>query len=111
MSRKHKGFTLIEVLVSLLILGVGLIFLVQMMGQAARLSQRSRNLTLAGFLAHEKMEEIFRDGYGVFGEDKNYGEGKGVYSRFRWQQQIIALSSEEPGLKEVRVTVSCIGQM
>lgn len=99
MLRRHKGFTLIEVLVSLFVLGAGLMLLAQMMSQAARLNQHSQNLTLAALLAQEKMEEaFFQDGDNAFKEE-------GVYSRFGWQRQFAALPLEEVGLKEVKVTV------
>jgi len=107
LSKRHRGFTLIEVLVALLILGAGSLFLAQIISQAVRLNQRSRSLTLAGFFAQEKMEESFRDGYGAFKDGKNFqeGKGKGIYSRFRWQRRIVALSPPEAGLKEVRITI------
>lgn len=99
MLRRHKGFTLIEVLVSLFVLGAGLMLWMQMMSQAVRLNQRSQNLTLAVLLAQEKMEEAF------FQDGDNAFKREGVYFRFRWQRQFVALPLEEVGLKEVRVTV------
>ncbi len=106
-SRRDRGFTLIEVLVALLILGAGSLFLAQTIGQAVRLNQRSRSLTLAGFFAQKKMEEGFRDGYAAFKDGKNFqeGKGKGIYSRFRWQRRIVALSPPEACLREIIVTI------
>ena len=108
----RRGFTLIEVLVAILILGIGSALLVRMMSAGFPLERHGENLTLATLLAQEKMEEIYKDSKNLLAKDDE-GVGEGVYSRFRWKREFTAVSGDKAGLpgerqadlREVKVTV------
>ena len=55
---KNKGFTLIEVLVAVAILGVGLTVLIELFSGGLRLGRASEEYTKAVNYARMKMEEI-----------------------------------------------------
>ena len=54
----NKGFSLIEVLVTVAIVGFGLIAIVEMFNVTGRGSESAENLSIATNLAQERMEEI-----------------------------------------------------
>ena len=98
--RKGKGFTLIETVVSIAILGFGLLACARMMSQGLEIKNRSENVILAGLLAQEKMEE------GLAGMHRSDGEGevKAGRSNFRWQRRFRKIASE-PELSEIEISV------
>jgi len=53
-----KGFTLLEMLITIVLLAVGIVSLLQMMSIGMFASANSENATIAFYLAQEKMEEI-----------------------------------------------------
>ena len=56
-TRKHNGFTLVEVLVSITILAVIMVPLFTLLGTTRKLSGYEEDYTAAAFLAQEVMEE------------------------------------------------------
>ncbi len=54
----HKGFTLIEVLISVAIVGLALVGMLEMFTVASKGGKISENLSIATNLAQERMEEI-----------------------------------------------------
>lgn len=58
MIKKNRGFTLIEVLVALAILGVGLTVVIELFSGGLRLGRFSQEYTKASHYARMKMEEI-----------------------------------------------------
>jgi type II secretion system protein I len=56
--RRSKGFTLIEVLLAVVIVGLAFVILSQGMGGAAQASSISQKRTRAIFLASQKMVEV-----------------------------------------------------
>jgi general secretion pathway protein I len=77
---KNRGFTLIEIVVAMAILGVGLIAIIELFSGGLRLGRTSEEYTKAVGLARMKMEEFaLRDHL----EEGNEG---GDFDRdFRWQ--------------------------
>ena len=76
-SRPAGGFTLLEVMIALAILGIGLVMVMQLFAGALRLSRVDRGLTEAVLVAQQKMEELvlmdeLEDGYEESGEDEGY---------------------------------------
>jgi general secretion pathway protein I len=56
--RRAGGFTLLEVLVALAILGLGISSVLRLMGTSARAATRTQAMTQALFVAEELMEEL-----------------------------------------------------
>jgi prepilin-type N-terminal cleavage/methylation domain-containing protein len=57
----HRGYSLVEVLVSLTILLTGIVVVAAYFPMALRANQRSTDQSIAAFLAQAKAEEIRRD--------------------------------------------------
>jgi type IV pilus assembly protein PilV len=57
-QRAQSGFTLVEVLVALLILGIGLVGILGLHRSSATASGYSRRATEAAILAEDKLEEL-----------------------------------------------------
>lgn len=53
-----KGFTLLEMLVTIMLLSVGIVSILRMMSMAMFADVDAENATIALYLAQEKMEEI-----------------------------------------------------
>ncbi len=106
--RKNRGFTLAEVIVSVLILGLGLSMCAKMVARGTELRKKSRNLILAGVLAQRKVEETFAGIHpGSVGVEQ--GEDSVGLSAatpvFRWRREIRGVPSEKDVL-EIVVRVS-----
>ncbi len=56
--RRSRGFTLLEVLVALAIMGLGIASVLRLMGTSARAATRTQAMTQALFVAEELMEEL-----------------------------------------------------
>ncbi len=59
MKTRRKGFTLIEVVVALAILGVGLVAVIELFGGGLRSGRAAEEYTKAAGYARMKMEEIY----------------------------------------------------
>jgi prepilin-type N-terminal cleavage/methylation domain-containing protein len=96
---KQGGFTLLEVLAALSIIGLSLLVLLQTDGLNSSRTLHSQRLMEAVRLAGEQMEEVFSSGseglISTEGEDDN-----GIY---RWER--VVADTQYVGLKEVRLTV------
>lgn len=57
-ARAESGFSLIEVMIAMAILGVGLMSIAVAQVTAVKMQSRSKNLQQAMFLARERMDEI-----------------------------------------------------
>ena len=97
-----RGFTLVEILVSLAILAIALPPLLRAFSQAGNQSASSENETTAVNLLKYKMAEIEMLGYpeGTVEDEGEFGEG----SRFRWTSRIEDTDTE--GLRLISVTVN-----
>jgi general secretion pathway protein I len=80
-SEKNKGFTLIEVVVALAILGVGLTVIIELFSGGLRLATASMEYTKAVNYARTKMEEVAVKSALEVGT----GEGESDDKAFRWQ--------------------------
>jgi general secretion pathway protein I len=80
---KNKGFTLIEVLVAVAILGVGLTVLIELFSGGLRLGRASEEYTKAVNYARIKMEEI-----AVKPTIKEGSEEGEFDETFRWQVEV-----------------------
>jgi general secretion pathway protein I len=80
---REKGFTLIEVVIALAILGIGLTVIIELFSGGLRLGRISQEYTKAMNFASLKMEEIVTEG------TIEPGEGEGEFNPiFRWRTGI-----------------------
>lgn len=99
--RYEKGFSLIEVMVAVLILGVSLVGLVHGINTALVSGKESEIQSQAALLAAGQIEQLRADGYYLEGETS--GEFDGDLSVYSWRQNVAA--TEPEGLYEVTVTI------
>ncbi len=77
---KQRGFTLVEVVVALAILGIGLVVIMELFAGGLRLERTSEEYTQAVSYARMKMEEI------ALAESMQEGTEEGEFDKdFRWQ--------------------------
>ena len=96
-----SGFSLVEVLVAIVILGVAVVGLTQGITLAASSSKESELQTTAALFAAGIIENLRADEYWTDGETQgDCGEGLALY---QWQETITSTSI--PGLHEVEVVV------
>jgi len=96
MAVRSAGFTLLEVMVSVTIIGIALVSLIGSQSQSISLAGISRFETTAALLARQKMTELTTGGLrdlttaeGDFGEE---------YPMFRWQADVVELGEDETGI-------------
>ncbi len=99
--RRSAGFSLIEVLCAILILGIGLVGLTQGLTTALSSSKESELQTNAALIAAGRIEMLRADGFIRDGIEE--GEGEGGLSLYRWKQTVSGTTID--GLHEVDVVV------
>lgn len=82
----NRGFTLIEVMVSVAILAIGLFGLLSLQNQTISLSQASKNLTLASLIAKEAYTEKELELRGLVGITERTGKMIDSYPGFRLEE-------------------------
>jgi general secretion pathway protein I len=88
-----RGFTLLEVLISLAIIAIVLITCLRAQNQSIRLYHLSRDMTIATILARQKMGEIELAEFPELGEDEGDFEDK--FPGFSWQRSVSVTPFEE----------------
>ncbi len=79
----RRGFTLIEIVVAMAILGIGLVVIVELFGGGLRLGRTSAEYTKAVSYARMKLEEI------SLAQSLDEGLQEGEFDRdFRWRVEI-----------------------
>ena len=61
--RNEKGASVVEIMVALLIFGIGLVAAIRVLPDSSTKTTRSRNKTIAVNIAQEKVEELMAAGY------------------------------------------------
>jgi general secretion pathway protein I len=79
--RSERGFTLIEVLVSLLILSISVVAVLQLFGAGLRLARASGDHIDAVMLAESRLAEIA-------GESLTEGVTEGTEGAYRWTRRV-----------------------
>ena len=88
----RKGFTLLEVMVAVAVLGIAMTAIHYGQAQSIRAQARSQNVTLAAMKAMEKMEEI------LIAEELTDGILEGEFEDgFRWKAEILLPEPDEEG--------------
>lgn len=103
-----RGFTLLEVMVSLSIIAIVLVSIIRLQGQTIIMNETIRFYTIAPLLAQSKMSEISLDPFNLdISSSGNFGDD---YPGYTWKSQVedIDINIEESGeinLKKVDVIV------
>lgn len=100
--RINGGFSLVEVLCAILILGIGLVGLTQGITSALSASKESEQQTVAALFASGRIEMLRADGFLVSGLET--GECGPRLPAYRWSQRVE--ETEIDGLFEVTVSVT-----
>ncbi|MBU0534382.1 MAG: prepilin-type N-terminal cleavage/methylation domain-containing protein [Candidatus Omnitrophica bacterium] len=109
-TENRTGFTLLEVLISLAIVGLTLTVLIHSQLLSIRQAMKAKYHTTAVFLANEILSDTFmqenplmrtEDGKFPVRQDLAGGED---YSEFSWQREVE--DSDIDGLKKITITVS-----
>ena len=97
-NSRQSGFTLLEIVITLAIVGGFLVTLIYTLNYHLTLAERQESSTMAHLLAKDKMEEM----------ERNPGNAKGEfpepYSNYRYVTEI--KSSLHPDMSEIHVGVS-----
>jgi len=105
MNRRHNslGFTLIEVMAALVIIGLGLLAAIQAVTQTVNNASYLRDKTIAGWVALNKIEDI-RLGNLPPTADKSDGTVTMAGRDWRWRMSITA--TEVPDMLRIDVNVA-----
>ncbi len=85
-TQQPRGFTLLEVMVSVAVLGLAMVAIHHAQAQGIRAIARGKNMTLGTMLAWEKMNEILidiRNDFPTVGEERK-GDFDKPYEQFHW---------------------------
>lgn len=101
---REAGFTLLEVMVALAILGIGILMVIQLFAGGLGVAASARDHTSAVFIAREKMAEALTDG--ALRPKVLKGEEPGG---FEWRVDVSPydnrLTEKVPGLEVLKVVV------
>ena len=90
--RSSKGFTVLEVIIALAIMGIGLVVVMELFSGALRSGRLSKDYTEAFIYARGKMDEVLIDPE----EGSDTGEFKNL---FRWESEVTRIETEDSGFK------------
>jgi type II secretion system protein I len=103
---RRRGFTLLEVIVSLVVLTTGLVMVMEAFTVGLRASAAADRRTMAALLLQDKMEELKKEPLLTAGSDEgDFGED---FADYNWRVDIS--ETETPGLVHVEVTVMWEGR-
>lgn len=96
-TKSQNGFTLLEIIIALAILGIGLVMVMQLFSGGLRTARTSKEYTIAVIHAKVKMEEMIINPVPESGE---YPDG------FRWQTDVAPYESPyNDKVKTVKIIV------
>ncbi len=92
--KKDSGFTLLEVMVAVAILGISMVITMQLFTGALRSASLSRRYTEAVFLARHKLEELSLDNKLQAGEQA--GNFDDEYAAYNWLAEVSPYTTSLP---------------
>lgn len=102
MSKKQKGFTLLEVMIALFIVAVALGGVIKVMGNAAANSSRLTSRTFAQWVALNQIAKLqINKEWPSLGEKKGNDEMAG--QKWKWVQK--AVKTEDENIKRIEISV------
>jgi len=112
----NNGYSLIEIMVAIMIIGVCFIGLIQAFPFALKISNSAKNQTIASYIAQEKIEELYRLGYENFATgtiEVKHALGSPGSKRAPFQRETIVQYidryfneiSEDQGMKKITTIV------
>ena len=106
-SGSQSGFTLLEVMASLAILGIGVMMVIQLFSGGLALAGRSRDHAGLALLAREKMTEAFLD------SGLKEGASSGSEDGIEWKVEVSPFDAPDmetgPNVRILKVTASVNG--
>lgn len=103
-ERRDSGFTLLEVMIALAIVGIALVTLIGLETRAIGLAERQQRVTQATLLAQEKMTEIETGGHSLVGIGGRAGGFASPFELYSWS---VALEPTPlPAVEMVTVSVA-----
>ena len=101
---RDNGFTLLEVMIALAIVGIALVTLIGLETRTIQLAERQQRVTQATLLAQEKMTEIETGGQTIAGAGEREGSFDSPFELYRWT--IDLEPTPLPAIEMVTVTVA-----
>ncbi len=101
MKTHESGFTLIEIMLSIVLIGLVLTTISEFQAKGMDIARETIELTRAALLAKEKMVEWERGVISEEGGDGDFGED---FSEYRWNIKV--QNTETEGLKKVTLLIT-----
>ena len=98
---RQKGFTLLEVIIAVAIMGASLAILLGAVNRNLVLASQSKNQSIAQSLAQQKITEIELEGYPEVGQEQGIFE---EFPGFSWYVNILPYDIEQLGT-EIRIVM------
>jgi type II secretion system protein I len=100
-SKRDKGFTLLEVIIAVAIMGASMAILLGSVNRNLVVASKSKNQSIAYSLAQQKIGEIELQGYPQVGQDQGTFE---EFPGFNWYVNVLPYDIEQLGT-EIRIVM------
>jgi general secretion pathway protein I len=101
---RNAGFTLLEVIIAVAIIGSSLAILLGAVNKNLILASESKNLSIGSFLAQRQLSEIELGGYPDVGEQEGTFQD---YPEFKWHESVQPYDIQQLSI-EIRIVVLTI---